>query len=205
MSTFLPNIAFQPFAIMKSGSTYGALGPISAPHGSVSHDRSTTSGSSLPSTSPGVMFGGTTFAGVPVLFEQQLQLAQYRELGEALKEMHEDTDTEWRIDSTVYSVALKTATVLMGAGFPPPAVFTHGSESVVFNWSNGRTDLYLTISGDRLSAMVAIPEKIQRRLTFTKEQFANPAPMLAAVHRSALGTSRSVVSNAVRSTDAVTW
>ena len=39
----------------------------------------------------------------------------------------------------------------------------HGPDSVVFNWTDGKNDLYLTVSKDRIASLLSSPEKILLR------------------------------------------
>lgn len=104
------------------------------------------------------------FASVPVVEQSELR-TEYQELGLALSEMKElDNDEDFRIEPPVYAAACIVAVDLMAHAFPPPQVFSHGPKSVVFNWSKNSNNLYLTISADKISALVSTPEKIQRRL-----------------------------------------
>jgi hypothetical protein len=117
-----------------------------------------------PVTSEQTFIPATTFADVPVVWEQELS-SDYAELGEALREMTEvGDDDDWHINPDVYGSALFVAASLRETAVPAPRVFTHGPESVVFNWSHLGDNLYLTISADRMSALLSTPEKIVRRV-----------------------------------------
>jgi hypothetical protein len=115
-------------------------------------------------TVPSGSFVKTIFTSVPVLWESEIA-QDYRSLGESLSEMTAlDTDEELRIEPTVYRAAQFVASALLEGRYPAPRVFNHGPGSVVFNWSSNTDNLYLTISEDGLSALVASPQRIERRL-----------------------------------------
>jgi hypothetical protein len=105
---------------------------------------------------------------VPVIREQELS-EDYRDLGETLNELSNlDSEDEWRIGGAVRDAASHVATQLISCGIPAPRVFTHGSESIVFNWSNKKNNnLYLTISANRISALISTPERIVQRMEFS--------------------------------------
>jgi hypothetical protein len=112
----------------------------------------------------------TIFSGAPVLWNSDLSQG-YQELGEALGEITElDEDDDWRIDPPVYNAARYVASELMRMSFPAPRIFNHGPKSIVFNWSSGTNNLYLTISGDLMSALISSPERIQRRIDYAANQ-----------------------------------
>lgn len=95
-------------------------------------------------------------------------------LGEALSDMVEaQVEDEWRIERDVYDCATYLAAKLMGRGFPAPQVFTHGPESVVFNWTHETNNLYLTVGADRISLLVSSPEMIKRRKEYLAREFLN--------------------------------
>lgn len=106
----------------------------------------------------------TVFSNVPVIWQSQLA-EEYRELGQVLTEMTDlSEDEEWKIDAPVYNAACYMALGLMTKSVPAPRVFTHGPKSVVFNWVHGSNNLYLTISADRVSALLTSPERIKERI-----------------------------------------
>jgi hypothetical protein len=122
-----------------------------------------------------------TFSNVPII--TQIELSQeYRELGEVLTEMTEfDKGDDWKIEAPVFHAARYVAAVLMDSSYPAPRVFNHGPRSVVFNWPVGAEDnLYLTISADKLSALVSSPERIKRRMDFSANEPLTPALVLVA-------------------------
>ena len=99
------------------------------------------------------------FASVPMIDQAEIK-KDYQELGLALVEMKElEDDEELRIEPPVYAAACVVAVDLMAHLFPAPRVFTHGPKSVVFNWTNQSSKLYLTISSDKISALVSTPRK----------------------------------------------
>lgn len=122
-----------------------------------------------------------TFSSVAVLWNFELS-QDYQELGDALSEMTEiDEDNEWQIDAPVLSAACFVATELMTESFPAPKVFSHGPKSVVFNWSQDGDNLYLTISADRISALISTPERIRRRADYSLNQLMGPSDALLSI------------------------
>jgi hypothetical protein len=111
---------------------------------------------------------------------EEWQLTQeYGELGETLKELAilEEED-DWRIEESVYAAASYYATELRSGSIPAPQVSVHGPKSVIFNWSNGYYNLYLTISANNVSALLSSPERIIRRKEFSKTALASPLALL---------------------------
>jgi len=95
-------------------------------------------------------------------------------LGEALSGMVEaQAEDEWRIEKDVYNCATYLAAKLMDRRFPAPQVFTHGPESVVFNWTYKENNLYLTVGADRISLLLSSPEMIKRRKEYLAKEFLN--------------------------------
>jgi hypothetical protein len=107
----------------------------------------------------------------------------YLELGETLNNMFDlDENDEWRIDEPVYATACHIAAELMvTTPYPAPRIFNHGPESVVFNWSRETTNLYLTISSNKISALLSSQERIEQRIDQTIDQLFNPARFLSFV------------------------
>lgn len=124
---------------------------------------------------------GTSFSSVPVIW--QIELSQeYQELGDALGKMTElEEADEWKIDPPVYEAASNVAAELMANAFPAPRIFTHGPKSVVFNWSQESSNLYLTISADKLSALISTPKEIKRRIDYSINDLLNPAFVLRSL------------------------
>lgn len=124
----------------------------------------------------------TTFSSVPVIWESELRQQEYQELGAALSEMTKlEEGGEWKIDPPVYDAACYVAAGLMAHSFPAPRIFNHGTKSVVFNWSNGTDNWYLTVSADHISALISSPERIKRRVEYSVNEFGNPSVALASV------------------------
>jgi hypothetical protein len=120
----------------------------------------------------------TYFSSVPVIWQWELSQG-YQELGEALSELTAlEAADEWKIDMSVYDAARRVAAQLMDNSFPAPRIFNHGPESVVFNWSDETDNLYLTISANKISALISSPERIKRRVNFSANQLLNPAALL---------------------------
>lgn len=129
-----------------------------------------------------------TFSSVPVVSQWEL-VHNYQELGEALSEMTElEEGDDWKIDPPVYTVARYIATELMANAFPAPNVFSHGPKSVVFNWERGTRTLYLTVSADRISALVSSPERINRRMeiSYSANELLDSSHLLAPIRAAQL-------------------
>jgi hypothetical protein len=138
----------------------------------------------------------TYFANVPVLWQWELS-QEYQELGDALSEMTmlEGAD-EWKIEPPVYAAASYVAAELMANSFPVPRIFSHGPESVVFNWSDEGNNLYLTVSANMVSALISSPERITQRIEYSAGAWLNPAYLLpflgsARTRQPVISTSRS--------------
>ncbi len=128
-----------------------------------------------------------TFSSTPVIWEPQLG-KEYQDLGEALTQMTElDEGSEWGIDRPVYDVACFVAAGLMVNSFPAPRVFNHGPKSVVFNWSDeSNNNLYLTVSADRISALISSPERIKTRLDYSAKELLNYRSLLGSIRSAQL-------------------
>jgi hypothetical protein len=141
--------------------------------------------STLPGPDPQVVSSTqvlrTTFSSIPVVWQSELA-EDYQELGEALGQMTElDEESEWRIDPAVCATACFIATGLMINSYPAPRIFAHGPESVVFNWSGGADDLYLTISANKVSALISSPERIKRRVEFAAVDVLDPGVLFPSI------------------------
>jgi hypothetical protein len=124
----------------------------------------------------------TTFSSVPVIWESELRRQEYQQLGAALGEMTKfEEGDEWKIDPPVFSAACHVAAGLMANSFPAPHIFNHGTKSVVFNWSQGADNLYLTVSADHISALISSPERIKRRVEFSVNELADPSFILPSI------------------------
>jgi len=128
-----------------------------------------------------------TFSNTPVIWQTQLS-KEYQYLGEALTQMTElDEGSEWGIDRPVYDVACFVAAGLMINSFPAPRVFNHGPKSVVFNWSDdNNNNLYLTVSADRISALISSPERIKTRLDYSAKELLNYRNLLGSIRSAQL-------------------
>lgn len=145
------------------------------------HIQSGSTALSESQPSPQSMVFKETFSSVPVIWESDLH-REYQELGVALLEMKSlDGENEHQLDEQVYLAASYVATELRANSFPLPSVFSHGPKSVVFNWSNNEDNLYLTVSADRMSALITSPERIQRRIEYPKSLPANPETTLLSI------------------------
>jgi len=124
----------------------------------------------------------TTFSSVPVIWESELRQQEYQELGAALSEMTKlEEGDEWKIDPPVYNAACYVAAGLMAHSFPAPRIFNHGTKSVVFNWSYGADNMYLTISADHISALISSPERIKRRVEYSVNELTDPSVALLSI------------------------
>jgi hypothetical protein len=109
----------------------------------------------------------------PAIWESEFGHA-YEVLGDALSNMAEaQMEDEWRIEEDVYNRATFLATKLMDHGYPAPKVFTHGPESVVFNWTHKTNNLYVTVGADRISLLLSSPEMIKHRKDYSAKEFLN--------------------------------
>lgn len=123
----------------------------------------------------------SSFSSIPVIWESELS-HEYSELGEALAELTEIEESEGLgIEQPVFAAASSIALQLMANSYPAPRIFNHGPRSVVFNWTEGFQNLYLTISADKVSALMSIPAKIQRRIDYSMNSLLNPALVLRSL------------------------
>lgn len=112
----------------------------------------------------------TTLSSVPSIWDSSLG-HEYQELGQALSEMTElQEGDDWKIEPAVYHAATYVAAELMANAYPAPQIFNHGPKSIVFNWSHETNNLYLTISADKISALLSSPERIKRRIELSANQ-----------------------------------
>ena len=122
---------------------------------------------------------GTT--SLSIIWESELT-HEYQDLGEALSEMTElDAEDEWKIDAHVYDAACYVAAGLMAYSLPAPRIFNHGPKTVVFNWAHESDNLYLTISADKMSALISSPERIKRRIDYSLSELMNPSLVLSSI------------------------
>jgi hypothetical protein len=113
-------------------------------------------------------------SSVPIALQPEF-FQNYSELGDALAELKDfDQEDEWKIDAPVYDAARSIAFILMVNSFPAPRILHHGPKSVVFNWANESNNLYLTISSDRMSALISSRERIKRRIEFSVLELQRP-------------------------------
>ncbi len=122
-----------------------------------------------------------SFSSLPIITMAELVL-EYHELGEALSEMTtlDDDDERW-IDPPVANIARRVASELMNGGYPAPHIFNHGPKSVVFNWSRGADNLYLTVSTDSISALISSPQRIKRRIDYPLTALATPDRLFPSI------------------------
>ena len=175
----IPNVRVHTMAVLRSSSEPVEFTEPNALYpGSSGQSRFLSNTSILIDVTPRyetVAVSGS-ISTVPVVSESEL-LTDYRELGYALAELQQlDDDDEWKIDAPVYDAARSVAFVLMKNWVPAPGILHHGSDSVVFNWTNNADNLYLTISSDKMSALISSPERIKRRIEFSPQMLQNPVP-----------------------------
>jgi hypothetical protein len=87
----------------------------------------------------------------------------YKELELALAELNEPEDEDWKVEESVYRHSIQIAAALMHMAIPRPGVFTHGPNSIVFNWTQSHDNLYLTITDDKLYVLMSSPQEIKFR------------------------------------------
>jgi hypothetical protein len=92
-----------------------------------------------------------------------------------------DSHDDWNISSQVYAASIYVAGTLMQNAIPRPGVFTHGPNSVVFNWSQEETSLYLTISKNNLSVLVSSNEGIQLHADLSSIEAGNADRFISAL------------------------
>jgi hypothetical protein len=144
-----------------------------------------------------------TFSSVPVLSQAEIT-ESYRELGDALAELATlDEGSEWKVDAAVCDAACYVAGELMTKPIPAPQVFSHGPKSVVFTWTRGNNSVYLTISADRLSALISTPKKIQRRVEFSARQLQDPGRVFQALLSYRPGLADPSSENVLRAVDGI--
>jgi hypothetical protein len=100
-------------------------------------------------------------------------ILRYEDVSEALSELHSfDVADDWRLDESVYRSSVQVAAALFDKNIPTPTVFSHGPKSVVFNWSGpDNSNLYLTVSATRLSALVSTVHSITYRAELVGPSF----------------------------------
>jgi hypothetical protein len=105
----------------------------------------------------------------PLVSSQSTELAtvqseDYQLLENSLAELNElDEEDDWKIEDKVYAASVRVALALMEKSVPLPSVFTHGPKSVVFNWTRGSDDLYLTVTSSKMYVLVSSQLGVQYR------------------------------------------
>jgi hypothetical protein len=113
--------------------------------------------------------------------------SDYRQLGHTLAELSQKVNDDWKIDEPVYNVARYVAAELMMNSYPAPKILVHGPKSVVFLWSEGTNNLYLTVSANQISALVSTPEEIKLRLDFPESTLSSASILFPALQSAQLG------------------
>lgn len=85
----------------------------------------------------------------------------YAEVIGALKQLRNEASL-WTINDDVFRASAQVAAALAERHIPRPQIFSHGPESVVFNWQ-GANNFYLTIEADTISALVSSNAGIRLR------------------------------------------
>jgi len=125
---------------------------------------------------------GLTSNVVPVIGAGELR-SDYQELGSALTEMTRvDIAEEWKVNAPVLEAAKFVASQLAAGGFPAPQIFNHGPLSIVFTWTHQADTLYLTVSADKVSALLSTPERIKRRHQSPLSEMAEQKFLLMSLH-----------------------
>jgi len=139
------------------------------------------------STQQASLVFGTIFTNVPVILKSEL-INEYQDVGQTLNEMTDlEEGNEFWIEPAVYSAACFVAAGLMASSIPAPRVLTHGPNSVVFNWSDQTDNLYLTVSADRLSALISSPERITRRVEYSIKGLISPSLVFSTIRAAYTG------------------
>jgi hypothetical protein len=100
--------------------------------------------------------------------DSSLPALRYQDVSLALSEMRGlDESEHWKLDEAVYGASVQVAATLMDKNIPTPTVFSHGPKSVVFNWTLPSENLYLTVSANRISALLSTADTITHRAEIT--------------------------------------
>lgn len=158
---------------------------------------------------------GSGYETVPVEFESRIAKGEpstvqefsqwelsehYRALGTVLSELTAlEEEDEWKIDASVYNIASYFATELRSGWIPAPSIFVHGPTSVVFNWSGGMYNFYLTIGANNVSALFSSPERILRRIEYSGNEWPNPVALLPFIQSA--GSASRVISTTSATSD----
>ena len=107
---------------------------------------------------------------------------KYENVNEALVELHSVDAEDWRLDDAVYRSSVQVAAALLYNNVPTPTVFSHGPNSVVFNWSGpDNSNLYLTVGATRLSALISTFHDITYRAELVGPMFNSSERFFAAL------------------------
>jgi hypothetical protein len=137
--------------------------------GSVSSNFVIAGTNSSAGASNSITWTATSVAMTTSSSTRDLSAASYRELNQALTQMHNlDDNDDWKIQTPVYNASIRVAAILMENNIPKPGVLTHGPKSVVFNWSRDDTNLYLTVSKSKLFVLASSSKGIEVRTELTK-------------------------------------
>jgi hypothetical protein len=130
-----------------------------------------------------------TIVSTSLSHETQSSAAAYAELGAALTDLHGlDDHDDWKIDEGVYGRSVQIAAALMHRSIPRPSVFSHGPKSVVFNWTHAGDSVYLTITEDKLYALISSPQRITYRAEFPSALTRSTDNFISALGSAQLST-----------------
>jgi hypothetical protein len=133
----------------------------------------------LPNTEVRLMM--TTPSTMPSNPSAELE-RDYEALGDVLGTMSElESDDEWWVEAGVLTLAQCVAAKLKANAYPAPEILTHGPKSVVYNWTYDDNNVYLTISTERLSALVSSHERIERRIDMPMKAALNTELLLPSL------------------------
>jgi hypothetical protein len=178
-----PKLSDEAIIVAEASST-SAISHVTAPETNISAYSTSTANAPVafvPLTFTNRIIIRTTYLSAPSKGTPALAF-DYRDLGNALKEMAEaDDDDDWKIGEGVYDIASSFAEMLLAASCPAPRLLSHSPQTVVFNWCQNAKNYYLTFSPNGVSALMSTPENIQARKDWsTKELSASVVDLLLA-------------------------
>jgi hypothetical protein len=119
-------------------------------------------------------FKNCTMTATPISSPSESELlstAPYKEVEEALSELHNLEDGEhWKMDDEVFNTSVQVAAALSERNVAAPGIFSHGPKSVVFTWSRAGDNLYLTVSARHFSVLISSMEGVQYRADIESSQ-----------------------------------
>jgi hypothetical protein len=114
-------------------------------------------GASAAIAEVGVNMGSTWMYKNPeVLPITALKELPYFHVGATLEKMRQmGGQGQWCIDSGVYAVSTQVLAALSAQSVPAPQIASHGSESVVFTWTDENSSLYLTVGSTSIGVLMS--------------------------------------------------